>query len=211
MIIIDFFCGSKSISKVAEAQGHSVFTIDIDKKCNPALWIDILKFDVSMLPEEFKEPDLAWFSPPCIQYSHAKRTGKRDLEAANKLVQKCFEIIEELQPKKWIIENPQTGLLKSQEIMQGIDFTDVSYCKYGLPYRKQTRLWNNIRGLTLKTCKRDCQFMSEDKKRHLGSVGNYRKKYAPKTLLPRERYALPKALCEEILKKLNRGEGQFLQ
>ena len=43
-----------------------------------------------------------------------------------------------------MIENPQSGLLKEQMMMYGIPFKDVDYCKYGMPYRKRTRLWNNI-------------------------------------------------------------------
>ena len=52
-------------------------------------------------------------------------------------------IIEQVQPRYWFIENPQTGLLKGREVVSGLPFRDVSYCAYGVPYRKTTRIWSN--------------------------------------------------------------------
>ena len=63
---------------------------------------------------------------------------------ANAIVQRTLDICFYCQPKFVIIENPQTGLLKDQPMMQDISYDDVDYCKYGMPYRKRTRLWNNI-------------------------------------------------------------------
>ena len=51
--------------------------------------------------------------------------------------------------------------------MNGLPFNDIDYCKYGMPYRKRTRLWNNIdcwRPRPL--CKRDCDNMNANRKRH---------------------------------------------
>jgi hypothetical protein len=70
--------------------------------------------------------------------------GVRKLELANSIVQRTLEIIDYLQPKYYIIENPQTGLLKHQPFMQDRPYNDLDYCRYGMPYRKRTRLWNNL-------------------------------------------------------------------
>lgn len=68
-------------------------------------------------------------------------------------------------PKYYIIENPQSGLLKEQSFMYGIPYTDVDYCKYGMPYRKRTRLWNNVLDFIPRPlCKKDCDSM--DGNRH---------------------------------------------
>ena len=197
MKILELFSGTESFSKVAKARGHKCFTIDNHKKFKPDLWMDILKLDISMIP--FK-PDIIWASPPCTEYSHAKRKGVRKIEEANKIVLKTLEIIKQLNPKMWIIENPQTGLLKNQEFMKGLPFTDCSYCKYGMPYRKQTRFWNNF-NLKLRICKRDCDFMDGNK--HISSAGNGRRIWHTKGkfLEQEDKYPVPKELCLEIIKE----------
>ena len=199
MIVIEFFCANARVAAEFANRGHQAITLDKDKKWKPTLCMDILDFKPELLSEQFRKPFFAWFSPDCTQYSHAKRTGMRDLNRADSYVKKSLQIIEQMQIPFWIIENPQTGLLKTRDFIQGISYVDVSYCKYGLPYRKQTRLWNNLVGWQTKPiCKRDCNFLSEDKKRHIASVGNYRKKYAPRSLLLRQRYNVPEELIRSI-------------
>ena len=66
-------------------------------------------------------------------------------------------IIKYFIPKYFVIEHHQTGLLKNQEFMDKFDFKDVDDCKYGMPYRKRTRLWNNITTWKPRDlCKKDC-------------------------------------------------------
>jgi site-specific DNA-cytosine methylase len=198
MKILELFCGTKSFTKEAEKLGHKCFTIDIDKKFNPTLCINILDFKIEML-NGFK-PDVIWASPPCTQYSHAKRKGIRDIKGANQIVEKTKEIIKDLNPKFWIIENPQTGLLKKQPFMFGLHYEDVSYCKYGLPYRKQTRLWTNLESFKGKICKKDCKFMNGNK--HISSAGNGKKEWTNKSFTTKEKYIIPKELCQDILAEL---------
>ena len=57
----------------------------------------------------------------------------------------ALEIIAHFDPLMWIVENPATGLLKTRPFMERLPWVDVTYCKYGTPYRKQTRLWTNMR------------------------------------------------------------------
>ena len=80
--------------------------------------IDIMDWDYTFFqPGDF---DVIWASPPCTEYSRCKTRAPRDIEGANKIVKRTLDIMEYFKPKYWIIENPQTGLLKHQDIMMGI-------------------------------------------------------------------------------------------
>ena len=68
----------------------------------------------------------------------------RKIEEANTIVLKTLEIVKYFKPRVWFIENPQSGLLKKQPFMEGLPYFDIDYCKYGMPYRKRTRLWTNL-------------------------------------------------------------------
>ena len=104
--------------------------ISLDKYMEADIKTDFLDWNYKTYdPGDF---DLIWASPPCTEYSVAKTTGIRQIEQANKIVQRTLEIIEYLQPTWFIIENPQTGLLKKQSFMADLPFDDIDYCKYGL-------------------------------------------------------------------------------
>jgi|TARA_Y100000310_G_scaffold98941_1_gene96731 hypothetical protein len=194
MKIIELFSGTESFSKVARERGHEVFTIDNNSKFKSYLCKDILEVNIRDIP--FK-PDIIWASPPCIDYSHAKRKGVSYIELSNMYVIKTISLILALKPKFWVIENPQTGTLKFQYFMYELPYTDVSYCKYGYSYRKQTRLWNNF-NFKGKVCNKDCKFMIDGK--HINSAGNGREKYTFKGFNKIEKGSVPKELCVEIIK-----------
>ena len=203
VVIVELFCGTKSFTKEAEKLGHKCFTVDFNKKFNPDLCIDVMDLEISMFPLEYQTPDIIWASVPCTQYSHAKRRGVRKIDYANKIVLKTLSLIKQFKQLKstpiiWIMENPQTGLLKNQPFMQGIPYSDASYCKYGYSYRKQTRFWSNDY-FVLQTCNEDCESMVG--KKHKGSAGNGRKKYSDKSYNLTEKYSIPPKLCQDILRQ----------
>ena len=143
MRIWDICCGTKSVSNVWKENGHETLTLDIDPKCMPDICTDIMSWEYTDFSLE--PPDFIWCSPPCTHYSIARTKAKtpRDLIGSDAIVQKCLDIIAFWRPKYWVIENPQTGLLKTRDIVQGLSFNDVDYCMHGAPYRKRTRLWTN--------------------------------------------------------------------
>ena len=118
--LLELFSGTKSVGKVAETLGFKVVSLDLK---NADININILDWDYKIYqPKHF---DVIWSSPPCTEYSIAKTTGIRNIEYANRIVLKTIEIIEYLKPKYYIIENPQTGLLKKQSFMFNIPYTDI--------------------------------------------------------------------------------------
>ena len=48
--------------------------------------------------------------------------------------------------------------------MWGIPCKDIDYCKYGMPYRKRTRIWNNVFSWNPRAlCKKDCGNVVDNK------------------------------------------------
>ena len=152
MNLLELFSGSGSVGKIARDLGFNVISLDLK---NANINTDILKWNY----KEFDKGhfNFIWASPPCTEYSIAKTTGIRNIEYANSIVLKTLEIIDYFKPKYWVIENPQTGLLKMQPFMSGLKYNDVDYCKYGFNYRKRTRLWNNLDKWNPRSlCNKDC-------------------------------------------------------
>ena len=139
MRLLELFSGTKSVGKVAEQLGYEVISLYLK---NADINTDILHWDYTTYePKHFQ---VIWASPPCTEYSRALATRTRNISSANQVVLKTLEIIEYLNPDYYIIENPQTGFLKEQTFMYGLPYKDIDYCKYGMQYRKRTRLWNNV-------------------------------------------------------------------
>jgi hypothetical protein len=145
--------------------------------------------------------DFAWASPPCTFYSIARTTGPpADLEAADRLVQKCLELAGAL-GVPFIMENPWTGKLKSRAVVQGIPMRVVDYCMYGAPYRKRTALWTNTEFTpTRPLCSYTCGSSDPVARRHTERAqrGSWAGAGERRSQGLRTLYALPAALCEEI-------------
>lgn len=157
MKILEVYCGTKSFSKVAEREGHEVFTIDYNPKFKPDLVCDMIYFKKEMLPKEWRNPDFVWFSPPCESFSLSGNSMYLGFPTGAKtyiglaLAYKCIELIQDLKPKYWIIENPRAGL-RSVWFMRPLNRTTACYCQYGFKNMKPTDFWNNF-GFEGLTCK----------------------------------------------------------
>ena len=195
MRLLELFSGTGSVGKVAKALGWEVVSLDLK---NADIQTDILEWDFSVYPVGVF--DFVWASPPCTEYSRAKTTGVRKIEYANRIVLKTIEIINYLQPKYFVIENPQTGLLKQQPFMFDFVYKDVDYCQYGLLYRKRTRLWNNIdTWMPQPLCNKDCVNVINNK--HIAQAQRLTKNEdgtVSKNYLQTELYIIPEELIKEI-------------
>ena len=142
MRLLYLFSGTGSVGEAFRRRGWEVHSLDIAQlpgakpltfQCDVRDWQPQGHYDV------------VWASPPCTQHSRARTTAKapRDLEGADQLVATARGVVDQLRPRYWFMENPQTGLLKGREVVADLPFRDVSYCAYGMPYRKDTRIWSN--------------------------------------------------------------------
>jgi hypothetical protein len=174
-------------------------TVDILNKFHPTHVADILTWDYTIYPPGHF--DIVWCSPPCTEYSKAKTRGERDLQLADRCVQRCFTIIDYFQPRVWIVENPATGLLprRMPTIRPGIQYYMGDYCAYGAPYRKRTAFWCNM-PLTLTLCGGAgvCTSMVDNK--HRGSCGNGTNTYNSEGIHSVwDKDAIPPRLIQQIL------------
>lgn len=202
MRTLELFAGTQSFTKGVNRNflTTETVTVDILSKYSPTYVTDILKWDYKQYaPQTF---DIIWCSPPCTEYSKAKSRGIRNLDQADALVRKCFEIIHYFNPKMWVVENVGTGLLvnRMESIQPNLNKYFVDYCCYGKPYRKRTCLWSNIE-LNLQLCKGkdNCTQMIDGK--HKESVGNGNSRYNSEKLVKSvwDKNSIPESLIDSIL------------
>jgi len=197
--MLELSSGTGSVGNVARSLGWEVVSLDRDLPAD--IEVDIMEWNLeaSTYPRNYFH--FIWASPPCTEYSRAKTTGPpRQIEEANAIVSRTFEIIDYFDPIFWCVENPQTGLLKDQAIMQHKPFKDIDYCKYGKLYRKRTRLWNNIDNwIPRPLCKRDCNSMDSTGKKHKAVAQRFAPNYEEQRQSQHHLYSIPAELVEELL------------
>ena len=210
MRLLELFSGTGSVGDVAKARGWDVVSLDMDPKTNADIKCNIMDFDYKTL--QAGQLDMIWASPPCTEYSIAKTIGTRKIEASNEVVQRTLDIIRHFEPDYYCMENPQTGQLKNQPMMIDVPYADVDYCRYGMPYRKRTRIWNNVHTWHPRPlCKRDCAAMDEYGKKHKESAQRFPNSNDPnkaekKKWKQSELYRVPSELVDEILHAVENDE-----
>ena len=205
MKTLELFAGTKSFSKVANSLGLETYTSDIDEGFNTDYAVSIMDFDITKVPYQ---PDIIWASPPCETFSvaslgHHWTGGKgayipktqKCIDGIDR-VKKTLEIIKELKPEYWFIENPR-GVLRKMDFMNqdGIYRHTVTYCQYGDTRMKPTDIWTNYDSLKLKpVCKNGMPcHVAAPRGSRTGTQGlnNYR-----------DRSIVPSKLCEDIIKQV---------
>lgn len=154
--VLELFAGTRSIGKSFESEGHEVFSVEWDKNHkNIDLYIDIKDLTAQYILDNFGRPDIIWASPDCTSYSIAAISHHRTKEDDGNLAPKsdyakfCDEVnvhvlnlIKELKPKYWFIENPRGGMRK-MNFMKDLPRYTVTYCQYGDTRMKPTDIWTN--------------------------------------------------------------------
>jgi hypothetical protein len=157
MKVLDLFAGLRGWSGPWAERGHEVLTLDFDPKFESDITMDILEFDPEKhLPEGWR-PDVILASPPCEGFTvmnigrnwtkptddppNAPKTDAARMALA--IATKTRQIIDEMQPRFFVIENPVAKLRRLPPV-QGLENVTVTYCKYGMTYRKPTDLWGGF-------------------------------------------------------------------
>ena len=151
MKVLELFSGTECLSDAFRARGHECYTVDWDKQFPSSLHIDIRLLTADYILEHFGQPDVIWGGFDCTTFSVAsigfhrrknEETGELEPKTeaaamADEVNKHSLELIRELNPKLWFIENPMGGLRK-MDYMRGIPRHLITYCQYGFKYRKAT-------------------------------------------------------------------------
>ena len=151
--VLELFAGTRSIGKAFEEKGHEVYSVEWDQQHeNIDLYADMMTVTAEQILKEFGKPDIIWASPPCEKFSVAaigkhwhKGTNEPKTEETKKaleLLEHTVNLIKELDPKYYFIENPR-GKMRKVDVMQDLPIYTVTYCQYGDTRMKPTDIWTN--------------------------------------------------------------------
>lgn len=207
MIVLELFAGTRSISKAFEKRGHKTYSIEWNKDFeNISLYEDIN----NITPKNIIKlcggiPDVIWASPDCTTFSIAaishhriKNSETGNLDAVSDYAKFCdktdkhvLDLIQELKPKYYFIENPRGGMRK-MDFMKGLYRYTVTYCQYGDKRMKPTDIWTNHPNPQFKPMCKNGDSCHEPAPRgsHTGTQGLKDSK---------ERSVIPEALCNHIV------------
>lgn len=155
MKVLELFAGERCIGRAFEKRGHEVYSIDWDKRHKDIDWyVDISKVTAQDILERFGHPDVVWESPDCTSFSicaisHHRRYNNGFLEPVSEYAKFCdnlnihtLNLIRELNPTYYFIENPRGGMRKAT-FVRGLPRYTVCYCQYGEERQKPTDIWTN--------------------------------------------------------------------
>lgn len=206
MKVLELFAGTRSIGKAFEKRGHEVYSVEWNKDFeNITLYEDVNNLTAKKIIKLCGgSPDVIWASPDCTTYSiagishHRKKNDiTSNLEAVSEYAKFCdktnkhvLDLIQELKPKYYFIENPMGGLRK-MDFMKGLYRYTVTYCQYGDTRMKPTDIWTNHPDPRFKpTCK------NGDKCHEAAPRGSGTGTQGLKG--SKQRSVIPEQLCEHI-------------
>lgn len=161
--MIEFFCGGAEVSRAFKTFGFETLTVDKRNrkgKCVPDICTDILKISSGDIP--FKSPSIIWAAVPCDAFSNAAGNYYRDgtgYKESTKyfitLLRKTLQLIEDLKPVFYFIENPRASLRYNKLMIDFLARTSgtIKECtlgSYGFPTTKPTDIFTNYQALKLR-------------------------------------------------------------
>ena len=152
MIIYDLCSVTGSATQAFKDAGHTVIRFELDDSFEANEHVDVGTLNAAELIAKYGMPTFVWASPPCTAFSVASigrhwnkdKTPKSELAHKSiSLVSRTLELIKNINPYAWLIENPR-GMLRKQPIMDYIDRHTITYCAYGDTRMKPTDLWGYV-------------------------------------------------------------------
>ena len=216
----------KDKTKAYKSKHHikaDIMKWDYKKDFNPGDFDIISASPVCSLWSQLRKSWInSYYNPETMKFKRKPQEGfikfthqvlQDDIDKYGKpMVDKVLEIIDYFKPKYWWIENPKSSSMKDYLFEKGLkENRVVSYCRYGFPYQKHTRIWSNFE-FENKICNNDCDMMVEidNKKFHLSNCGNQKCERRTRKHLknsnqiggggnPYTRYRLPPPLVNQLL------------
>ena len=156
MRVLELFSGTGVLSAAFRERGHRTLTVDWEESHKPDLKADIGTLSADDVVRLFGRPDVIWASPDCTTYSVMCISRHRDgVKPKSEYAARCdrvnahvCDLIRQLKPKAWFIENPVGMLRKMPFIQKLLEDTGgrrhtVTYCQYGERRQKPTDIFTN--------------------------------------------------------------------
>ena len=166
---VELFCGAGKISDALNQKGFVSKKIDIRKRkgvCMPDLRTDVLDLRARHIFELCESMQLffMWLSPPCDIWSYASggyhltkdfQPKTEKAEQHIKILNKSLDLIEEIKPMFWFIENPRGKLRYYPKMINFLTRNNgmtkqLTLSSYGFPTTKPTNIFTNGHDLTFK-------------------------------------------------------------
>lgn len=153
---IELFCGSGNITRAFADSGFETWKTDNRKRkgvCEPDLKIDFNNLSSSLIP--FKKVNVLWAGVPCTAFSFAGgafyyKNGqyKENAKPFIELLEKCLELIEEINPDFYFIENPRGRMQYNKSLTDFLQRTGgvkklITLSSYGHSTTKPTHIFTN--------------------------------------------------------------------
>ena len=144
MEVIDLFSGLGGFSEGFLDRGHKVTRYDYNEDFRDVPGT-IIKDIFDLTADDLQHADVILASPDCTYFTYANAQPDKDkLKFALKLAKHTLNIIQEANPRYYIIENPPGRIKK----VLGLPTIITAWGFWGTPYLKPTWLWGKIPDIT---------------------------------------------------------------
>ena len=159
-IALDLFARHNCFIDVAKEFDYEIYTTYHEELVETDQLCDFLDFNINKMIDDVGKPNVIWASPPCNTFSllsighHWNKDKTPKSEACKKslkIIDKILQIINDVKPDFWFIENPR-AFLRKQKVMEALPRHTVTYCSYNDLRMKPTDIWTNLNWVPREMC-----------------------------------------------------------